>query len=47
LPIIQGKESTGANSIAVYNAYTGMAETDDRGGGDFTADSSYQKIVFY
>lgn len=48
LPIIQGKESTGANSIAVYS-------TRDRKntrqmivtGGDFNADSSTHKNCFY
>jgi len=48
LPIIQGKESTGANSIAVYNAYRG---TNGKRmivvGGDFTADSSHQKNCFF
>jgi hypothetical protein len=48
LPIIQGSETTGANSIAVYNAYRGTGgKRMIVVGGDFTADSSYQKNCFY
>ena len=47
LPIIQGKESTGANSIAVYNAYRGNGgKRMIVVGGDFTADSLHQKNCF-
>ena len=47
LPIIQGKESTGANSIAVYNSYRGSGgKRMIMVGGDFTADSSHQKNCF-
>jgi len=47
LPIIQGKESTGANSIAVYNSYRGSGgKRMIVVGGDFTADSSHQKNCF-
>jgi len=48
LPIIQGKESTGANSIAVYNSYRGSGgKRMIVVGGDFTADSSHQKNCFF
>jgi len=48
LPIIQGKESTGANSIAVYNPYKGTSgKRMIVVGGDFTADSSHQKNCFF
>jgi len=47
LPIVQGKESTGANSIAVYNAYRGNGgKRMIVVGGDFTADSLHQKNCF-
>lgn len=47
LPIIQGKESTGANSIAVYNAYRGNGgKRMIVVGGDFSADSLHQKNCF-
>jgi len=48
LPIIQGTESTGANSIAVYNAYRGNGgKRMIVVGGDFTIDSSHQKNCFF
>lgn len=48
LPIIQGKETTGANAIDVYDKGTGKGS----GlmivvGGDFNADSSIEKNCFY
>jgi len=47
LPIVQGKESTGANSIAVYNPYRGNGgKRMIVVGGDFTADSLHQKNCF-
>ncbi len=47
LPIIQGKETTGANSIAVYNNSNGRASKFMVVvGGDFIADSSVQKNCF-
>ncbi len=48
LPIIQGKETTGANSIAVFDK--GMKHAGNRMivvGGDFNADTSSQKNCFY
>ncbi len=48
LPIIQGTESTGANSIAVWNRY--KKNGGDQlvvVGGDFTADSLSDKNCFY
>ena len=48
LPIIQGKETTGANSIDVYD--NGNGKGSNRMvvvGGDFNADSSSQKSCFY
>lgn len=48
LPIVQGKESTGANSIAVYD--DGNLKGSKRmvvTGGDFSADSSMVKNCFY
>ena len=48
LPFVQGKESTGANSIAVYNAYTGNGgKRMIVVGGDFASDSLYQKNCFF
>jgi hypothetical protein len=48
LPIIQGKETTGANSISVWDRY--RRKGGNRlvvVGGDFTADSSVTKNCFY
>ncbi len=48
LPIIQGKETTGANAIDIYDKGNGKAS--DRMiivGGDFNADSSSEKNCFY
>jgi photosystem II stability/assembly factor-like uncharacterized protein len=48
LPMIQGKETTGANSIAVFDK--GNLKGSPRMiivGGDFNADSSVQKNCFY
>lgn len=48
LPIIQGKETTGANSISVYD--DGKRNGGKRMivvGGDFNADSSYEKNCFF
>jgi photosystem II stability/assembly factor-like uncharacterized protein len=48
LPIIQGKETTGANSVAVYDR--GMKTAGTKivvVGGDFAADSSNNKVCFY
>lgn len=48
LPVIQGKETTGANSIAVYDE--GKKKGSKRMvvvGGDFQADSSSQKNCFF
>lgn len=48
LPVMQGKETTGANAIAVYDR--GLMKGSDRFvivGGDFGADSSVIKNCFY
>ena len=48
LPVIQGKESTGANSIDVYDKGNGKGSNRMIVvGGDFNADSSTQKNCFY
>ena len=48
LPLIQGKESTGANSIDVYDRGNGKGSNRMIVvGGDFNADSSMQKNCFY
>lgn len=48
LPLVQGKESTGANSIAVYRKPNGKS-TDNMivVGGDFNADTSSYKSCYY
>jgi photosystem II stability/assembly factor-like uncharacterized protein len=49
LPIVQGKESTGANSIDIYD--NGMPDKPGKRmvivGGDFAADSSVNRNCFY
>ncbi|MBL0334601.1 MAG: hypothetical protein IPP73_04525 [Chitinophagaceae bacterium] len=48
LPVIQGKETTGANAIAVYDR--GLMKGSNRFvivGGDFAADSAVTKNCFY
>ena len=48
LPVIQGKETTGANSIDVFDKGNGKGSNRMIVvGGDFTADSSTQKNCFY
>ena len=48
LPIIQGKESTGANSIAVYDNFKrNGGQQMIVVGGDFTADSSTRQNCFF
>jgi len=48
LPIIQGKETTGANSVAVFDTYKkGAGNRMIVVGGDFTADSINDKNCFY
>lgn len=48
LPIIQGKETTGANSIAVWDRYKAHgAKHFVVTGGDFNTDSSSEKNCFY
>jgi len=48
LPIVQGRESTGANSIAVWNRYHRKGGNQlVVVGGDFSADSSTNRNCFY
>ena len=48
LPLIQGKETTGANSVAVWNRYRKKGGNQIVVvGGDFSADSSAEKNCFY
>ncbi|HEV7781688.1 MAG TPA: YCF48-related protein [Chitinophagaceae bacterium] len=48
LPVIQGKETTGANAVDVYDKGNGKgSETMIVVGGDFNADSSSEKNCFY